>query len=115
MKLPGGDRAIIPPGKLELYCLNPVHGRGGDKARVFAAALGVTLENAGVLRAALQWAAAEGEALLVASDAFGDQYRVDLAMWHEGRSRKVRSGWIVREPGGPPYLTTAFVLPSSHG
>ncbi|WP_439470395.1 DUF6883 domain-containing protein [Brevundimonas sp.] len=115
MKLPGGDRAIIPPGKLEFYCLNPVHGRGGDKARVFASALGITLANVGLLRTALRQAAADGEAQLLVSDAFGDQYRIDFKMEREGRSRTVRSGWIIRQPGGPPYLTTAFVLPSSHG
>ena len=42
MKIPRGEDAIIPEGKVELYCLNPFHGRGGDKARVFAAALGIT-------------------------------------------------------------------------
>ncbi|RZJ24318.1 MAG: hypothetical protein EON85_14515 [Brevundimonas sp.] len=115
MKLPGGDQAIIPPGKLELYCLNPVHGRGGDKARVFASALGVTLANAAVLRSALQRGATGENARLLGSDQFGDHYRIDFVLNHAGRSRMVRSGWTIRQPDGPPYLTTAFVLPFDHG
>lgn len=115
MKLPRGEDAIIPEGKIELYCLNPFHGRGGDKARAFAAALGITSGHAGVLKAALRRAAVEGEAVLVVSDPFGDHYRVDFLMRHAGRSRTVRSGWTLREPAGPPYLNTAFVLPSSYG
>jgi hypothetical protein len=67
VKLPQGEDAIIPVGKIELYCLNPFHGRGGDKARVFAAALGITPGHAGVLKAALRRAAVESEAALVAS------------------------------------------------
>lgn len=107
--------AIIPDGKIEAYCLNPDHRRGGDKARVFAAALGLTMGHAEVLKAALRRAAVEGEATLVASDSFGEHYRIDFRMQHGGKSRIVRSGWTIRPAQGPPYLNTAFVLPSSHG
>jgi len=48
-------------------------------------------------------------------DSYGDRYRVDFRLRHQERERTVRSGWTVRHPGGSPYLTTAFVLPSSHG
>lgn len=115
MKLPRGEAAIIPEGKIETYCLNPTHRRGGDKARVFAAALGLTLGHAGVLKTALKRAAAEEPATLVASDHFGEHYRIDFSMQNAGNRRIVRTGWIIRADRGPPYLTTAFVLPSSHG
>src|SRR5262249_39406349 len=41
-KLPNGERVRIPMEKLTDYCLNPDHPRGRDKARVFAALLGIT-------------------------------------------------------------------------
>ena len=53
MKLPNGDRAIVDIAKLRDYCLNPEHPRGKHKARVFAAALGFTVDDAEKLRAAL--------------------------------------------------------------
>lgn len=115
MKLPRGRDAIIPPGKIENYCLNPVHSRGGHKARVFASALGIAARDAGALKAALLKAAREGEARLVGSDAFGEHYRIDHPIQMGARTRVVRMGWTVRIPDGPPYLTTAFVLTSSHG
>lgn len=115
MRLPGGERAIIPDGKIERYCLDPAHTVGGHKAVVFASALGLTLRHADLLRAALLEAARSEPAVFLYRDRYGDRYRVDFPMRHQERQRTVRSGWTVRQPGGPPYLTTAFVLPSSHG
>jgi hypothetical protein len=115
VKLPRGAEAIIPVGKIELYCLNPEHNVGGPKARVFSAALGLTVRDAPLLKAALLSAARTGAAELVLSDPRGDRYRIDFVMRHGGAERIVRSGWTIREPGGRPYLSTAFVLPSSHG
>ena len=34
MKIPHADRAIIAPEKLRDYLLNPLHRRGGPKARL---------------------------------------------------------------------------------
>ena len=46
MKLPNGDRAIVDIAKLRDYCLNAGHPRGRHKARVFVAALGLTVADA---------------------------------------------------------------------
>ena len=58
MKMPGGDAAIVDRVKLTEYCLNADHARGKHKARVFAAVLGFTAENADELRGARLSAAA---------------------------------------------------------
>lgn len=60
MKMPGGDAAIVDRENLTGYCLNPEHPRGKHKARILAAALGFTAENADELRVALLAAAAAG-------------------------------------------------------
>lgn len=50
MKLPNGNRAVIPMEKLPGYCLNSEHSSGKHKARVFASVLGITAKNAENLR-----------------------------------------------------------------
>jgi len=58
MPLPNADKAIVSMEKLREYCLNASHERGGHKARVFSAMLGLTPANAEALaearRAAVQ-------------------------------------------------------------
>ena len=62
MKLPHPERAVVDIAKLRNYCLNPRHPRGWHKAKVFAAALGITQYNAELLRRALLQAAPWGQA-----------------------------------------------------
>jgi hypothetical protein len=53
MLLPQAERAEVDIRKLTDYCLNPEHWEGKHKARLFAAALGITLDDAPHLRAML--------------------------------------------------------------
>jgi ribosome-binding factor A len=57
MKLPNLDRAVVDIVKLRAYCLNAGHPRGRHKARVFAAALGMSAADAQELQALLLSAA----------------------------------------------------------
>lgn len=50
MKLPNAEHVVIDIRKLTEYCLNPYHGRGRHKARVFQSALGLTVYDAKELR-----------------------------------------------------------------
>ena len=50
MTIPHADRAVVDIRKLRDYCLNPLHDEGKHKARVFAAALGMTGADAERLR-----------------------------------------------------------------
>ena len=61
MKLPNGNRAIVDIRKLQGYCLNPLHSRGRNKARVFAS-VGILLSDAEELRMRLMQAASTSEA-----------------------------------------------------
>lgn len=108
MRMPGGDRAVIPEGKIEDYCLSSEHYDGHHKARVFAAALGLTRDYAPFLKQKLLEAAREGEATQVGANTFGILYRVRFVLEFQGRSATIRSGWIVG-PDGVPRLTTALV------
>lgn len=69
--LPHGDRAVFDIRKLGEYCLSPTPPRGRHKARVFRQALDLRQDDAEWLRNALLKAAVEGEAVSIASDAWG--------------------------------------------
>ena len=112
MRLPNGGRAIVDLRKLTDYCLNPGHLRGRHKARVFAAALGLSAVDAEGLRQVLLASAAAVDAELASSDEWGDRYVLDFHIARGGWDARVRSSWIVRRGEKIPRLTTCFVLVS---
>jgi hypothetical protein len=109
-RLPNGDRAIIDLRKLEDYCLSPLHPRGRHKARVFREALGLQQSDAAWLRDILLEAARSGEAVQLATDAWGTYWSVDAAITRQGRSSVVRTIWIVRTGEHVPRLVSCWVL-----
>lgn len=110
MLLPRGPDATIAIEKLTRYVLSPTHDDGKHKARVLRAELGLGLEHVDVLRTALLEAAVTGDAVEVITDQYGTRYAVDFVLRFQGRSTLLRSGWIIREPGGSPALATVFVV-----
>ena len=110
MKLPNPDRAVVDIAKLRDYCLNPRHPRGRNKARVFAAVLGITAEKADLLRDALLQAALQSEAIPSEQDAHGQRYVVDFDLVGPSGRGTVRSSWMVRTGEEAPRLTSCYVL-----
>ena len=110
MHLPNGDRAIVDIRKLTDYCLNPSHPRGRHKARVFRQVAGLQQSDAAWLRDALLEAAPAGEAVAVATDAWGTHWRLDVTIGRHRRSAAVRTIWIVRTGEDLPRLVTCWVL-----
>lgn len=108
--LPNGDRAIVDIRKLADYCLNPSHPRGRHKARVFRQAAGLQQGDAGWLRDALLEAALAGEAVAVATDAWGTNWRLDVTIRRHRKSAVVRTIWIVRTGEDLPRFVTCWVL-----
>ena len=110
MKLPNGERAVVDIDKLRNYCLNPQHRRGCHKARVFAASLGLAIDNAEELRSALLAAARNDEATPAEHDEYGARYVVDFVMSGPGGQTMVRSSWIIRRGEDFARLTSCYVL-----
>ncbi len=110
MRLPKGENAVIDEVKLTEYCLNPNHPRGRHKARVFAAALGLTADNVATLAYGLRAAAKNGDARRGEKDGFGQRYVIDFELQGPGGSARVRSVWIVRAGEAFPRLTSCYVL-----
>lgn len=108
--LPNGDRAILDIRKLEEYCLSPSHPRGRHKARVFRQTLGLRQEDAVWLRAALLDAAAAGEAVPMATDAWGTYWQLDSIITRQQKRAVVRTLWIVRTGENLPRLVTCWVV-----
>lgn len=109
MLLPNGKRAIVDIRKLRDYCLNPDNPRGSRKARVFASALGITVEDAPELRAKLLEVARAGEAQPGEFDRCGQRYTIDFEMETEVGKAAVRSGWIILHYETVPRLTTCYI------
>jgi hypothetical protein len=109
MLLPNGARAIVDIRKLRDYCLNPDSPRGSRKARVFAAALGITAADAPKLQAKLLEVARTREAQLGELDRYGQRYTIDFTMETEVGKAAVRSGWIILRHETTPRLTTCYV------
>jgi hypothetical protein len=78
MKLPNPEDAVVDIRKLRDYCLSPRHPRGRHKARAFASALGLTVDDAEELRTALLSAAVSEEAAPADSDEYGERYMLDF-------------------------------------
>jgi hypothetical protein len=110
MKLPGAERAVVDMAKVRGYCLNPNHPRGRHKARVFAAALGLTAAHADLLREALLTAALHHTATLGERDDYGQRYVLDFQMKGPTGEATVRSHWIVLAQDDFPRLTSCHVL-----
>jgi hypothetical protein len=110
MKLPGGETAKADLVKLTEYCLDPSHPCGKHKARVLASVLGISVDNAELLRTALLQAAASGDAKPTASDECGDRYVIDSVVVGPRGAATVRSTWIVQIGERTPRLITCYVM-----
>jgi len=110
MKLPNGDRAVVDIDKLTNYNLNNEHPRGKHTAKVFAAALGLTQENASELQSALLAAANSYEATATDRDEYGQRYVLDFSMSTPAGSAVVRSAWIILTAEDFPRFVTCYIL-----
>jgi hypothetical protein len=109
MKLPAGDRAIVDMAKLRDYCLNRSHPVGKHKARVFAAALGLSVADAPILRKHLLRAALTADASEGSVDAFGRRFWIESDIVHGPKRAILRSAWMIRSGENVPRLITCYV------
>lgn len=96
--------------KLRDYALDPVHAKGKHKARVFAAALGLTRNDAAWLRDGLLRAAMESDCFLGPLTPHGQRYVVDFDLSRGEKTCRIRSVWNLRPNEDSPRLITCFVI-----
>jgi hypothetical protein len=109
MKLPNVEHAVIDIAKLRTYSLNHLHEAGQHKARVFQAALSISIDDAEWLREMLLIAVADSEAVVGAPSPFGTKYVVDVLIVRGERSAIVRTAWIIEHGIDFPRLTSCYV------
>ena len=109
MKLPNVERAFVDIAKLRDYSLDPVHPEGKHKARVFAAALGLSRNDANWLCGQLLAVARTHDCRPGRKTEHGQRYVLDFTLSHGGKSALVRSVWNVRPAEDFPRLVTCFV------
>jgi hypothetical protein len=109
MKLPNARHAVIDISKLRTYSLNSLHEVGQHKARVFKAALSISIDDAEWLRETLLKAVIEGEAIAALPSPFGTKYVVDVLIVRGEQSAIVRTAWIVEYGTEFPRLTSCYV------
>lgn len=108
MKVPHAENATVEIRKLRDYCLSPTHEHGRHKARLFAAALGLSPDDAYVLRDVLLEAVKTHDAQLGRRDEYGQRYIVDFRLEWRGKQTIVRSAWIVENSSETPRLTSCY-------
>ncbi|KAA3663054.1 MAG: hypothetical protein DWQ10_01030 [Calditrichaeota bacterium] len=109
MKLPNGERAVIPAGKLTEYCLNPNHADGKHKARVFKSALGLTSKNSKKLKNLLLHSAQFGLVTRKQRNPFGTLYRVECEIKGIKQQEILCTLWIIHKNDEIPLLTSCFI------
>lgn len=115
MKVPDAQKAVVDVRKLCEYCLNFEHEYGRHKARLFAATLGMTAENAQILREFLLEAVKTHDAKIGRCDIFGQRYSVDFSLEWRGKQATVRSAWIIEHGEDVPRLTSCYPLAKDGG
>jgi len=110
MLIPNAERALVDIRKLRDYCLNPMHPEGKHKARLFAAALGMTAYDAEQLRRELLRVVKTHDATMGRRDAYGQRYLIDFLFEWQGKQAMIRSGWIIEWDSDTPRLTTCYPL-----
>jgi hypothetical protein len=108
--VPFCKNAVVDIRKLTEYLLNPNHGDGKHKARLFKAALNITAKDAELLRLALLEAVKINSAVIGKADRFGQRYTVDFMFEWNGKKAILRSGWIIEYNSEIPRLTTCYPL-----
>lgn len=108
MKLPNGNKAEISRQKLVGYCLNPNHASGKHKAKVFASALGITVDNVEVLHKLIETAAIEGDVIQENITEFGQQFKVD---WIIPQTHHITLStiWEISNLNSNPRLISVFI------
>ena len=111
--LPRAAEAVGVHHKLETYSLVLGHSRGGDKARAFERALGITHREVDHLAAEIMRGLTTQPVMRVAMTPWGFSCRVLLPVRgvgiHDGRVLPVATGWQLRYVGDRPRLVNAYI------
>ncbi|HEY8744138.1 MAG TPA: hypothetical protein VIU62_13620 [Chloroflexota bacterium] len=108
MKLPDGDRAVVPSAKLTAYLLSDTHPVGRSKAHVFRS-VGFTPATADRLAQELLLLARSEEIVAQVDSPHGTKYVVDGTLaTPRGDPLHLRTVWIIELGHDAPRFVTAY-------
>ena len=107
MKLPNGRLADLG-NKIEEYSLNLNHQEGKNKAILFANKLGITLENAELLKQALKKAAINEDVVIQKTNEYGKYYNMKFWLKTEVGESLILAAWIILSGEIFPRLTSCY-------
>jgi len=106
--LPNYNQAIIPIEKFTEYALNP--NKDPNKADAFESALGYNLRNAAVLIENIRRNLSQFPAVAKDNKGYGMTYEIIMQLTGiNGKTAKVKTGWIHDDVNDEVRLVTAFV------
>ncbi len=107
LKLPNGERAIVPDAKLSMYLLSSTHPFGRSKARFFER-LGFSLDHPEHLRVALLDLALSADMQEITFE-YGKKYTgPGFIVSPTGRTALVVTVWVMIPGAAAPTLVTAY-------
>lgn len=108
--LPHYQRAVIQKEKITGYVLNKQHKTGMDKAIAFEKALGYNIDNADDLIKNIYQNLSLYPAKLRPKTQYGQPFEVIMKLTGpNGKTAKVKTGWIIENGKNHPRLTSAYV------
>jgi len=107
VKLPNGHLADLG-NKLENYCLNFNHNKGKHKSILFQNKLGITLENADILKNAIKQAAITEDVIIRKVNEYGRHYNQKFFLKTEIGTSLILVVWIIRTGENFPRLTNCY-------
>ena len=109
-RLPNHADAVIEPAKLRNYCLNPEHGEGRHKARVFASALAIGRDDWRYLAERIHASLGDAPVTRIEPTPWGVRYEVVMMIdGLNGATMPVKTGWFIEAADGAPRLTSEYV------
>ncbi len=104
MKLPNGDKAIIPKDKLKDYLLSETHPVGSSKAKFFRG-LGFNEANVEQLAKLLLHIARTNDVKNIRKLTYGTNYTVEGTI---GKTVKIVTVWFTKTEKSRPSFVTAY-------
>jgi len=104
------EEVYIDIRKLRDYVLNPQHPIGKHKARVFSSSLGISRNEAEILKTKIVKEMEHADIVWAHEDQFGKRFKTDLEISMNDREARVRTIWIIKVQNEIPELVTCYVI-----
>jgi hypothetical protein len=108
MRIPNAEKAIIAPGKLRDYLLNPAHRRGASKAKLLLAC-GYKADEWRMFERDLRTQNLTADVAVARENPYGKRFEISAPLATPGGRRiLVQSAWRIDKGTDVPRLITLY-------